>query len=54
MQQGQQDYQQPLGQGSYQQQPNPYAGNNRAQYQNTNEFGTGGGSFAVSDDVLPF
>ena len=51
-QQGQ-GYQQPQGQGSYQQQPNPYASNMNAQNQSTNQYGTGGGSIAVSDEDLP-
>jgi len=42
------------GQGSYQKQSNPYAGNSNAQNQNGNQFGTGGGPIAVSDDDLPF
>jgi len=42
------------GQGSYQKQPNPYVGNSIAQNQNSNQFETGGGPIAVSDDDLPF
>lgn len=42
------------GQGSYQKQFNPYAGNSNAQNQNGNQFETSGGSIAVSDDDLPF
>ncbi|WP_186668784.1 single-stranded DNA-binding protein [Sporosarcina sp. BP05] len=41
-------------QGSYQKQPNPYAGNSSTQNQNGNQFETGGGPIAVSDDDLPF
>ena len=52
-QQGQ-GYQQPQGQGNHQQQPNPYAGNMNTQNQSTNQYGTGGGSIAVSDEDLPF
>ena len=49
-----QGYQQLQGQGGYQQQPNPYAGNMNTQNQSTNQYGTGGGSTAVSDEDLPF
>jgi len=44
----------PQGQGNYQKQPNPYVGNSNAQNQNSNQFETGGGPIAVSDDELPF
>ena len=52
-QQGQ-GYQKPTGQGNHHQHPNPYAGNMNAQNQSANQYGTGGGSIAVSDEDLPF
>lgn len=51
-QQGQQNYQQPQGQGGFQQQPNPYTGN--ASGQHANQYGAVGGSFEVKDEDLPF
>lgn len=51
-QHGQQNYQQPQGQGGFQQQPNPYAG--KANNHHANQNGAGGGSFEVKDDDLPF
>jgi len=49
----------PQGQGNqqlqdYQKQPNPYAGNSNTESQKGNQFETGGGPIAVSDDDLPF
>lgn len=49
-----QGIQQKQGQGNYQKQSNPYAGNSNAQNLNRNQFETGGGPIAVSDDDLPF
>ncbi|MCM3711049.1 single-stranded DNA-binding protein [Sporosarcina luteola] len=53
-QQGQQNYQQPQGQGGFQQQPNPYAGNTNSHGQHSNQYGAVGGSFEVKDEDLPF
>ncbi|MFS0688985.1 single-stranded DNA-binding protein [Sporosarcina sp. 179-K 8C2 HS] len=53
-QQGQQNYQQPQGQGGFQQQPNPYAGNTNTHGQRANQYGSVGGSFEVKDEDLPF
>ena len=44
----------PQGQRNHQQQPNPYVGNLNGQNQSAKQYGTGGGSIAVSYEDLPF